>query len=466
MTGEQEIRTKAKQKVIKKKIEREEEINFNKQLGIITDVKYLASQFIIKQPIYYDETLIWWLWDFKNYCWKKIDDIALLNAFDNLFSANTTDQKFKAQLVDAIKRKARLNKPKEAEKTWIQFKDTIVDVLTMKEFKATSEYFIVNPIPWKLGESEDTPILDKLFREWVVKKDTQDESYIETLKEVSAFIPLGDYPLHLIFCLIGAGMNGKGSFIRFIEKYVGDKNYTSSDWDLIFSSNFETSALYKKVLCSMGEIDKGIFKKTKWIKRLTGQDTIPMQFKHKPRFDAKNYAKIVIATNVLPETTDKTDGFYRRWCIVDFPNKFNERGQDIIEDIPDCEFENFARKSIKILNKVLIGGKITNQGTIEQRQKRYEERASPFSVFLRDNCIEGIEKNIPFWKIYDFYIDFLKQNNYRTISKIEFGRIIREKGFDVSKPQPVIKKDGTKTSWHYILGVDLKPEYSEEGGEF
>jgi len=458
------IKKEAELKQKKKHLEKETEIEFNKKLGLISDIKYLASEFVRQQPIFYDENLIWWLWDFESFRWRRVDDVTLMNEFDKLFNVNTTDQKFKFALIDVIKRKARLNKPKEAKKTWIQFKDTIVDIETLEEFKATPKYFITNPIPWKLGKSEETPMMDKLFREWVVKEGVQDESYIDTLKEILAFIPLCDYPLHLIFCLIGEGLNGKGSFIRQMERYVGKENYTSSDWDLIFSSNFETSSLYKKCLCSMGEIDKGIFKRTKWIKRLTGQDTVPMQFKNKPRFDDKNYAKIVIATNFLPETTDKTDGFYRRWCIVDFPNRFTERGKDITESIPDCEFENFARKSIKILNKVLTEGKITNQGTIEQRQKRYEDRACPFSIFLKENCLVDVNEMVPFWKLFSFYEDFLKQNNYRGCSKIEFGKIVRAKGFIVTKSRPTGKTNsetGKPESWVWIEGLNLNKELTE-----
>ena len=457
------IKAKAKEKFVKKRFEKEAEFEFNKSLGIISDVKYLASQFIAKQPIFYDENRIWWLWDFKECKWSKIDDVDLLNAFDKLFRANTTDQKFKTELVDAIKRLARMSAPKVPERSWIQFKDVIVDVMTGKEFKATPEYFMTNPIPWKLGESEETPTFDKLFKEWVVTEGRQDESYVTTLYEIISYIPLMDYPIHLIFAFTGEGMNGKGSFLRTCEKFVGDSNTLSSDWDLLTSSNFETSEFYKKLLCCMGDIDKGIFSKTKWIKRLTGQDTIPMQFKHKPRFNAKNYAKILVATNDIPETTDKSKGFYRRWCIVDFFNEFPDRGRDIVDIIPNVEFENLARKSIRILKEVLTIGKFTNEGTIEDRKKKYEEHVSSIEDFIVEYCEKDMIGEVIFSDFWYQYNGWLKGNGLNIQSKPQVSKELTTKGY-IIKNKRIMKtnSEGVEFPSTIKMVFGLKWKYEEE----
>ena len=74
----------------------------------------------------------------------------------------------------------------------------------------------------------------------------------------------------------------------------------------------------------MGETNFSELNKTSILKKLTGQDVIGFEYKNKNPFDGFNYAKILIATNNLPTTTDKTIGFYRRWFIIDFPNRFSE----------------------------------------------------------------------------------------------------------------------------------------------
>jgi len=59
----------------------------------------------------------------------------------------------------------RKNKPRESKKTWIQFKDFIYDLKTEDIFPATADYFITNPIPYSIGSSEETPVMDKILKD-------------------------------------------------------------------------------------------------------------------------------------------------------------------------------------------------------------------------------------------------------------------------------------------------------------
>ena len=93
----------------------------------------------------------------------------------------------------------------------------------------------------------------------------------------------------------------------------------------------------------MGETNFNEMSRTSKLKKLTGGDLIGFEYKNKNPFEAKNYAKILIATNSLPTTSDKTLGFYRRWMIIDFPNQFSEK-KDILKDIPEEEYESLALK--------------------------------------------------------------------------------------------------------------------------
>lgn len=67
---------------------------------------------------------------------------------------------------------------------------------------------------------------------------------------------------------------------------------------------------------------------------LSGGDPIPGEMKNKAPFDFVNTAKLLINTNSLPQTSDKTDAFYSRCILVEFGKQF-QLGKDIIETIPD-----------------------------------------------------------------------------------------------------------------------------------
>ena len=140
-------------------------------------------EFMKHQPIFYDKSGMWWIWDKKNNFWEYCnDDVDILNSIRKIIGINTMKVKEKTEITNALKQIGRERVPEENDKNWIQFKDKIVDLETGEEFKASPKYFMTNPIPWKVGTSEDTPILDRYFREWVVSDGLQDESKLMDTK--------------------------------------------------------------------------------------------------------------------------------------------------------------------------------------------------------------------------------------------------------------------------------------------
>ncbi len=422
-------------------------------ISAFTDYLHMADQFIRVQPLFYTRQKIWWQWDFGTTCWKMVDEIDLLNNMnESVFGLKLFQSKEKQEVINSLKMRGRLNKPIEGSKYWIQLRDRIIDIREKVSFKATPDYFVTNPIPWKIGASEETPTIDRLFGEWVGTEN------IAILYEIMAYAMLTDYPLHRVFCLNGEGRNGKGTFLSMLTEFIGKDNVCSTDFDTLVTRPFEAAKLYKKLVCIMGEINSSIFKRTSLFKKLTGADIIGYEFKGKDGFDDYNYAKLIVATNKLPESSDKTIGFYSRWLIIDFPNRFKENPH-LLEIVPEQEYNNLARKSIRILSEMLERGTFSGDGDIEERMRRYEERASPIREFFEKYYEADGEYSVPFWEVYEDYVSYLNSRNFRKISKREFGEIIRNRGFEM-KREHYKKEDGNDGTFMKILG--LKQIINEE----
>jgi len=383
----------------------------------------LAEQIIKIQPLFYDNNKIWWSWNNQKYKWEIIDETDVLLFVKKLSRFNTIKSKEKTEILEALKQEARTRKPKEIKPTWIQFKDTIFDIKNGEKFKATPKYFATNPLPYKLHQDklESTPIMDKIFKEWVGK------DYVKTLYEILAFCMLPDYPINRLFCFIGVGMNGKSKYLELLEKFIGRDNVCTTDLDILMNSRFEITKLHKKLVCQMGETNFNEMSKTSKIKKLTGGDLIGFEYKNKTPFEDKNYAKILIATNNLPTTTDKTLGFYRRWMIIDFPNRFSEQ-KDILKDIPEEEYESLSLKCTIILHDLLEKREFHNEGTVEERMKRYESK----SDFLQNYIEEFVDRTDANGYItkHDFYVKFsswCKEQRHREIAENTLGKKMKEK---------------------------------------
>jgi len=387
--------------------------------------KDLAEQLLEIQPMYYDEFKNWWIWDKLNLCWKIIDETHIMIVVSNLSDANTIQSKEKNEILEVLKQTSRLKKPKEIKPTWIQFKNKIVDIISGEVFEASSEYFVTNPIPYELHKDkfEGTPKMDEIFKEWVGEK------HVKTLYEIIAYSLLPDYPVNRLFCFIGSGMNGKSKFLELLRKFVGKDNCCSTELDTLIASRFEITRLHKKLVCMMGETNFNEMSKTSIIKKLTGGDLIGFEYKNKDPFNEKNYAKILIATNNLPTTTDKTIGFYRRWLIIDFPNQFSEQ-KDILADIPEEEYESLALKSIIILKDLLKNRRFYNEGSIEERMERYEAKSDFLQKFLDEFVEESIDNYISKADFRKKFASWCKENRHREMAENTLSKNMKKKSIE------------------------------------
>lgn len=401
----------------------------SKVINTFFDTADLANQMMEVQPYFYDSVRNWWLWDDVDKRWIRKDETDILNMVNRHSTANTIKSKDRVEILEAMKQIGRRNIPEPVKPTWIQFKDVIIDVTEGTKMEATPKYFITNPVPWQLAEGrcEDTPNMDRIFKEWV------GEENVLLLYQILAFCLLPDYPVNRLFCFVGPGMNGKSKYLELLSNFIGKNNVTATELDVLLDSRFEISRLHKKLVCMMGETNFAEMSKTSILKKLTGGDLIGFEYKGKDPFDDKNYAKILISTNNLPVTTDKTVGFYRRWLIIDFPNKFTEK-KDILNDIPEEEYRCLANKSIKLLRTLLIDRQFHNEGSVEDRMKKFEDRSNPLDKFIKEYCdTEDASGFVSSSQMEKRFNEFCKENRFREFSTHTIAKNLKAMGFDVGK---------------------------------
>ena len=387
-----------------------------------------AEQFEMIQPLFYDKNGLWWLWNSLLYKWEIVDEVDILNMIEQATGQDIITPKERTLILNSLKQEGRKHIPKAIQPNWIQFKGVIMDILNGQRFKATPEYFVTNPIPWDLDEDnmEATPNMDRIFEEWVGK------DHVKCLYEILAYCMMPDYPINRLFCFIGAGMNGKSKFLELLKNFVGIENCCTTELDTLLVSRFEITRLHKKLVCMMGETNFNEMTKTSIIKKLTGGDLVGFEYKNKNPFDEKNYAKILIATNNLPTTTDKTEGFYRRWMIIDFPNRFSEK-KDILADIPKKEYSALALKCCIILKDLLNTRTFTNEGTIEQRTEKYESKSNFLEKFLKENTTADVNGYITCADMFKKFQAWSKENRHREMSEMSVGMAMKKLGIEQEK---------------------------------
>jgi len=414
------------------------------------DKSDLAKQIWNVQPYFYDNSRMWWLWNNKEKKWDLIDETDILNMVSKKAIANTTKSNERNEIIEAMKQYGRTKIPQPIKKTWIQFKDTIIDIETDEEFIANPNYFVTNPIPFEMSkETFETPVMDRIFEEWVGK------DYIQTLYEILAYCLIPDYPINRVFCFYGAGLNGKSKFLELLRKFIGKDNCCSTELDILMSSRFEITRLHKKLVCQMGETNFNEISKTSILKKLTGGDLIGFEYKNKNPFDETNYAKILISTNNLPTTTDKTIGFYRRWLIIDFPNTFNEK-KDILQDIPEKEYNALAFKCMVLLKDLLKSREFHNEGSVEERMERYEARSNFLEKFLELFVEENVDGYITKADFYRKFVGWSEENKHRKLSERSVGLAMKKLNMESGVKRFEWMYDGKGGQAKCWMGIEWK----------
>ena len=409
-------------------------------------------KFRVMKPFFYTDSKMFWIWDNKDKKYIMVDEIDMLNSLENTLNlayGSTITKSKRTEYINAFKSVGRANVPENPPKQWIQFKGNIFNIKTKEIKEVDPRYFFTNPIPFEIGLTSHTPTIDKLFKEWVGEK------YKQTLYEIIAYCCYSDYPIQTLFCLYGTGRNGKSQFLKLIERFFERENICSTELDTLIDSRFESFKLYKKLVCTMGETNSGNIKKTSLLKKLVGGDLIGFEYKNKAPFEEYNYAKILIASNSLPSTNDTSDGFMRRWLIIDFPNEFSE-GKNVLEQIPPEEYNNLAKKITEILPGLIERGHFTNQGSIEERKMKYISVSNPLPLFVSMCCEVSPDYYYSYSELYNEYVKFLFANKRRKVKMYEFKDALENEGFYVDKTSK--KWNAETVNSRFIIGLKLNSD--------
>jgi putative DNA primase/helicase len=435
-------------------------------ISFFHDKLVAAKIFSKKHPIYFDSAKSWWMWDKRDFRWNRKDDIDILNIVKNYPKSDIIKSTERNEIISALKSAGRETSPLTPPDGLVQYKNKIINVYkNTEESEATSKFFFTNPIPWEIGNSEETPVMDKLFKSWV------SADKVAQLYEYMAYCALPSMPINLALLIHGKGRNGKDQYVKVVKRFLDGNDFMNTDERKSESKKncvamslkeledrFTTSRLYKKLMVEIGEIDEGVWKYTALWKALTGGSGISGQYKGKDSFTFTNYAKPFIHTNNVPEPKDNSRGFFRRFLSIKFTGVFDgdKDIKDIYKTIPDEEFRNFAKKSIRLLREVLARGSFTGELTDEEKEEDYIGISTPLGRFISEECEEGENFMCLKDSFVDAYQSWSKDAGALRKGEKALTIALKKNGYDVRQ---VKRKSGS--SWeqiNVIKGIKLKSE--------
>jgi len=151
---------------------------------------------------------------------------------------------------------------------------------------------------------------------------------------------------------IGSGANGKSKLLQLIKLFIGSNNISSTPLNQLQPDSSGVCELFGKLANISGDLDNSSLKRSGIFKELTGGDTLSAKRKFLTDLNFENYAKLIFACNDLPKVYDLSDGFWRRWVLLEFPFKFLPENEYFRLDKKDIEKNKCKIADPKIIERI------------------------------------------------------------------------------------------------------------------
>jgi putative DNA primase/helicase len=241
-----------------------------------------------------------------------------------------------------------------------------------------------------------------------------------------------DLPPQKVVFMFGDGANGKSVFTRVIKALLDQSNVTeykiSELCDNAKGENFRINTKGKLLNISEEagrEFDSDTFKNM-----VSGGAISGKRLYHDP-ITFTDYARLLFSCNALPQTKDRSNGFYRRIVIIKFPRTFSEEEQD-----PELESKIVENELSGVLNWVIKGVqlyikngyKLPRCKESEKLMEEYKVDSDSVLVYLKDKGITAGEKPVLFSSLFQDFNTFVTENNYKRLTSKTFSQRLKKAG--------------------------------------
>jgi P4 family phage/plasmid primase-like protien len=248
------------------------------------------------------------------------------------------------------------------------------------------------------------------------------------------------------FLLSGNGDNGKSVYIDILEEMIGKENISNIGLQELDNDKFSASEIFGKMINSNADIGKGAITETTQFKKLVAGDEVQASRKFLTPVKFRNYAKFIFAANNIPDTDDESDGFFTRWCIIDFPYKFlknNEYSRLSQKDLatgvykvanPDIKDTLFTPGELSgLLNWSILGlhrlreNKKFSQSASNAKVKKYWMRKSSSMYSFVEDCLDITCKPDDFVLVEDMrqlYVQYCEENSLKVQSNKQANAVL------------------------------------------
>lgn len=307
-----------------------------------------------------------------------------------------------------------------------------IDLRTSKLRSHRRKDMITKLAPVVYDPKAKCPLFMRSLKGWL--PDAKDRAYIQ---RAIGYSLTGNVEEQVIFIVWGDGGNGKGTFLLTILKIAGDYGQSAPS-ELFLSSKLPGGVHQSEGVARLQGIRLALASETQQrhqlneaqIKNLSGGDRIAARLLYGNTFEFDPTHQLWLMTNYMPQVRDNSTGMWRRLKLIEFLTEFTdgERIENLAEQL-ESEWSgilNWALRGCLAWQKQGLG----DSPNVRRATAAYQSGEDVFGSFLGEECTTTDQRAfVSSGGLYTRYEDWAHQNGLRPMSKIAFGKMIKQRGF-------------------------------------
>lgn len=221
-----------------------------------------------------------------------------------------------------------------------------------------------------------------------------DEEILDYMQQVAGYSFTGSTAVQEMWILLGAGSNGKSTFLSTLLKCAG--TYAQQAGEAVLLDRARVGAPAPEVtrlrgirLAVLAESEQGVRLNETRMKALVSGDKIAARGLYQDLIEFRPHAKFLLATNHLPAVNGTDDGVWRRLSIVPFEQKFEVNGDPGLSERLEAAHQEVLAWVIQGAVKWHARGNLTRPKAIDQASAAYRDREDSMGAFLREHFDAG-----------------------------------------------------------------------------
>lgn len=316
----------------------------------------------------------------------------------------------------------------------LPFKGAFYDIQKMKLVKPAPKYYKTTHIPFIIDEDEDMkpncPNWESIL-EYIYEGNTE---LISIIQEMFGYCLLGDCRYTKMFFLHGDGGSGKSVILRVLRYMLNGGSRSEGNTSAIpidsINESHATEGLIGKMANITDESSRFLRDSAQIIKQIASGDTISINPKGRPRYDATMTIKIIVSSNDKPNFNEINNAIKRRLVIIPHKRIISGTKDDnnrIVEEkiLGEGELKEVLKWAIQGLRRLLINNKFTVSADSEREYQEMLRENDNVALFFDDCLICDERAKAPNSQLRHAWDEWAKKNNIKTCPKDFIKRIAK-----------------------------------------